>query len=90
MPAVAVTTIDTAGGIITGQLQTFVTSDGIPMSVLGDPVAPHPPPLPPHFVATMAQGSVFVKIDGIPVVRAGDAASCGHTASGSSHVSISE
>lgn len=82
MPGVSLVGVHSAGGIITGQLQSRVYVNASPMSVVGDPVAPHPPPAPPHQSATMAEGSSRVVIDGIAVVRAGDAATCGHVATG--------
>ena len=86
MPDVALVNTDTAGGVITGQLQSRHYSDGMPWSVVGDNVASHPPcPIPAsHCAATMDEGSARHFIDGIAVVRQGDAASCGHVATGSS------
>ena len=87
MPGVSLVGVDTAGGTITGQLQSRVFVDGNPISVVGDPVAPHAPcPLVPiHCSATMAEGSPRVTIDGIPICRAGDEATCGHPATGQTH-----
>ena len=85
MPGVSLVGTDAAGGTITGQLQSRVFDRGSALAVIGDSVAPHGPPTPPHQSAVMAEGSSRVYIDGIPVCRAGDAASCGHAASGQSH-----
>lgn len=85
MPGVALVGTDTAGGTITGQLQSRVFDRGRPVAVVGDAVAPHPPPPPPHQSATMAEGSSRVFIDGIAICRSGDAATCGHAATGQSH-----
>lgn len=68
--------------------QSKVTADGRPVVVQGDGVTPHPPnpTLPPHANATMAGASAKVFIGGVAAVRAGDAANCGHAASGSAKV----
>lgn len=86
MPGAARTQKDTAGGTITGTLAPSVFVNGVPVSVIGDPVAPHGPP--PHLSPVMAQGSETVFAHGIPVCRKGDKASCGHPATGSSNVFI--
>ena len=85
MPGVALVGVDAAGGTITGQLQSRVFVSGAAIAVVGDPVAPHGPPTPPHQSATMAAGSARVFIDAIPICRAGDAATCGHAATGQAH-----
>ena len=86
MPDVSLVGRDSAGGVIVGQLQSRHFSDGIPWSVVGDSVAPHAPcpRIPIHCSATMASGSPRHFIDGIPVIRAGDPATCSHSATGSS------
>ena len=84
MPGVSRVGVDTAGGIITGPGEPTVLVNGSPVSVIGDSVAPHG--LPPHDSAVMVGGSNTVFAGGIGVVRAGDASSCGHTATGSSNV----
>lgn len=68
--------------------QSKVLADGIAVVVLGDGVTPHPPcpDEPIHCAASMAGASSKVFIGGIAAVRAGDAASCGHAASGSGKV----
>ena len=73
MPGIARVGIDSAGGTITGGGQSSVYVDGALAAVLGDAVAPHGPGL--HAAATMAAASGSVFADGIPVCRAGDAAS---------------
>lgn len=80
--------IDSAGGTIVGALQDFVTVEGAPWSVLGDPVAGHG--IPPHAAPVMAEGSPFIRINGVPVCREGHLASCGHPATGSAAMRISE
>ncbi len=80
--------IDTAGGgVITAVGQAFVKIDGALWIVVGDPVASHG--TGGHASATMAAGATFVSIDGVPVCRLGDAATCGHTATGSGFVDVS-
>lgn len=86
MPGVSRVTIDTAGGTIVGALVPSVNVNGVPIAVIGAAVTPHPP-VPPHTTApAMAEGSGTVFAGGIPVCRAGDAASCGHAATGSGDV----
>lgn len=80
--------MDSAGGTITGALQDFVTVEGALWAVLGDAVAGHG--LPPHAGPVMAEGSSFITINGIPVCREGHAASCGHAATGSGSMKISD
>lgn len=52
---------------------------------LGTGVEPHGSG--PHRNPTMAAGSSTVFVNGKPLVRAGDKATCGHPAAGSSNVS---
>lgn len=87
MPLASRVTVDTAGGLITGGGQSFVTVQGKAVSVVGDAVASHGSS--PHSSATIAQGSAFVTINGIPVCFAGKLATCGHAATGSGHLSVS-
>lgn len=84
MPGVSRVGVDSAGGIITGPGVPSVVVNGAPVSVIGDSVAGHGDE--PHGGPTMVGGSGTVIAGGIGVVRAGDAASCGDTASGSSDV----
>ncbi len=88
MPGISRLNTDTAGGLITGQLQSTVFVQGNPAAVIGDSVQPHAPcpTVLVHCSATMADGSSTVSISGIPVCRLGDAATCGHTATGSTTV----
>lgn len=91
MPGASQTNVDTAGGTIR-PLQTFVRLDGDPWAVVGSPVDPHPPCPDPaiHCAAQMAQGSPCVRISGIPACRAGDAADCGHGATGRGWIRIDQ
>lgn len=79
---------DTAGGLIVGALQDLVTVEGTLWAVLGDPVQGHG--IAPHAAPVMAQGSSFITINGIPVCREGHLASCGHPATGSGSMRISD
>ena len=88
MPVVSQVTTDSAGGTIIGSNQATpeITIDGLPVPVVGAPVASHAPcPVDPsHCAATMAAGSPGIVIDGVPIIRAGDPATCSHPATGSS------
>jgi len=81
MPGASRCNLDTAGGTILEGGQYFVFVENKLWAVVGDDVADHGSG--PHNAATMVQGSTFVSINGTPVVLAGHAASCGHTATGS-------
>lgn len=87
MPGISRISQDSAGGVIVGALQAFVRVEGTLWAVLGDPVAGHGIGI--HAGPVMAQGSPFVRINGIPACRAGHAASCGHPATGSAAMRIS-
>ena len=82
MPGLARVGTDTAGGVIQGGGQSTVFCNGSLVAVIGDLVAGHG--RSPHSNPTMVEGSSSVFAEGIGVCREGDAASCGHTASGSS------
>lgn len=84
MPGVSRVGVDSAGGIILGPGVPSVIVNGAPISVIGDAVTGHGSE--PHAGPVMVGGSGTVFAGGIGVVRAGDAASCGDTASGSSDV----
>lgn len=76
---------DLAGGAI-NSTQSSVRANGRRIIVNGDPVAPHGSA--PHSNATMIAVSKNVFIGGKRVVNAGDVATCGHSASGSSDVNV--
>jgi uncharacterized Zn-binding protein involved in type VI secretion len=78
--------LDSAGGAQLAGGQDFVFINGIPVVLLGDPVTPHGDG--PHAGPVMVEASSFVFINGIPVCREGNAASCGHTTSGSDFVRV--
>jgi uncharacterized Zn-binding protein involved in type VI secretion len=84
MTGIARVGVDTAGNVIIGDLAPTVFVDGSPIVVLGATVTGHG--LAPHDSPTMSSGSSTVFANGIAVCRAGDLATCGHTASGSSDV----
>ena len=78
---------DTAGGdLIPSQTTVFANDEEI--IVHGDSVAPHG--ISPHNNATMIAGSKNVFIGGKAVVNAGDAATCGHTSTGSTTVNVGD
>jgi uncharacterized Zn-binding protein involved in type VI secretion len=81
--------IDAAGGVAVDAIVPTVFCNGVPVVVLGARVAAHgkPPhaPLPP-----MVTASSTVFAGGIPVVRAGDSAACGHPISGSDNVFVGD
>ena len=64
--------------------QIFVRVDGRAIAVNGASVVAHGDP--PHASATMVATATGVKIDGVPVCRSTDAATCGHVATATSHV----
>lgn len=80
MPGISVLGQNSAGAPIVGPGATTWTVNGSPISLLGDAVTGHGQP--PHSAPSMVQGSSWMTIGGIPVVCAGCAASCGHTADG--------
>ena len=85
MPGIARVGVDTAGGTITGNLAPTVFVNGSPIAVKGAAVAGHG--AGPHASPTMDGASGKVYANGIAVCREGDAATCGHPASGSGTVS---
>lgn len=84
MPGVSRVGADAAGGTIVGNLAPTVLVNGSPIAVQGAPVAGHG--RSPHSGPVMVGSLGSVKAHGIPICRAGDSASCGHTASGSGNV----
>ena len=74
---------DTAGGdIIATATKTYINGE---LAVLnGDSVASHG--IAPHASPTMIAGTNNIYIEGKEAVNAGDLATCGHAASGSSDV----
>lgn len=82
MPGVSRVGVDQAGGTISQALVPSVLVNGAPIAVKGAKVDPHGL----HIAQTMQGASPTVFAGGIPICRAGDAASCGHSASGSANV----
>ena len=76
---------DTAGGDISASAGgAAVYVEGLLVAVNGDGVAPHVPLVPPHISASMIASSNNVYSGGIPIVRLGNSATCGHTSTGCS------
>lgn len=88
MPGAVRVGVDTAGGTITGNLAPKVLVNGFPIGVIGAAIEPHAPNVPPHIASVMVGASGTVLANGKPVCRAGDLASCGHNATGSSNVLV--
>lgn len=88
MPGVCRAFLDTAGGLIlVGDSRVVV--EGLPIVVEGNPVKQHPPSNSPHDGSPkMINGNPRVVVGGIPVCTEASQASCGHTPTGSSRVSI--
>ena len=86
MPGAARVGADAAGGTIVGNLAPTVLVNGSPIAVKGAAVAGHGRRAHRGPVMAGASGNVFA--NNIPVCRAGDAASCGHPASGSGDVNV--
>lgn len=86
MPACSISG-DTAGGAISPS--GYASFNGR-VVVQGDAVASHAPcPIVPVHCAASTTASGHVTLNGIPITVAGDAATCGHSATGSSHVILS-
>lgn len=84
MPGVSRVQQDSAGGLIIGDLAPTVFVNNKPIVVKGAKIAPHGKK--PHDVPVMVGCSSTVFANNIPVCREGDAATCGHKATGSSNV----
>ena len=80
MPGISQVGIAQAGGVITGPGADNFTLDGAKVSLLGDDVAGHG--TGSHAGPKMVEGSAWMTWNGIPVVRAGNKASCGDQATG--------
>jgi len=87
MPGIACQTVDIAGGVQLGGGQSKLRIRGQLAVVIGDPVAGHG--LPPHSPQpSMVTASDRFFVEGKPVCRAGDVASCGHATTGRNFFSI--
>lgn len=84
MPGVSRVNQDSAGGLIIGDLAPSVKVNGTSIAVKGVDVVGHG--LPPHAGPVMSGSSSTVFAEGIEICRQGDAASCGHAATGSGDV----
>jgi uncharacterized Zn-binding protein involved in type VI secretion len=80
--------VDTAGGKIVGNLAPKVLVNGSPIGVKGAVIEAHAPNVPPHITPVMVGASGTVFANGIAVCRAGDLASCDHSATGSANVLV--
>ena len=87
MPGICRDADDAAGGALI-KSQSTVFANGKNVIVHGDNVTPHGTGL--HAGPTMIAGSDSVFIGDIAVCNAGDLATCGHAASGSSTVSVGD
>lgn len=84
MPGIARIGQDEAGDTIIGVLAPTVFVNGTNIAVKGCAVKPHGAGL--HGDPVMEEASTTVYANGIRVSREGDAANCGHLASGSNDV----
>ena len=77
---IAVKTKDSAGGMHLAGGQSFFKVEGQAVVVKGDAIMGHGSG--PHSAPKMAQGSNWLKINGMPACRQGHQATCGHASSG--------
>lgn len=88
MANVSLVGVDSAGGgIILGPGTSKLTVKGVKVSLLGDTIAPHG--VSPHNASVVVQASTKLKVNGVGVVYAGCATSCGHTTTGSAKLTVS-
>ncbi|CAO3451838.1 hypothetical protein [Azospirillum argentinense] len=76
----AVKELDSAGGAQLAGTAPWYRIDGQAVVVQGDPVAGHGNA--PHGAPVMVEGESWFRVAGVPVCRAGHAASCGHVTTG--------
>lgn len=88
MRHIALTNIDTAGGLIKPSGNNIGGQAGVYFAVKGDPVQGHGDS--PHNASVMAEGSSLMRVNGIPVVLEGHKATCGHAATGSCVIRVSD
>jgi uncharacterized Zn-binding protein involved in type VI secretion len=84
MPGISRVGVDAAGGKIVGNLAPTVYVNNAPVVVKGATVEGHG--RSPHSGPVMDKSSGTVRANNIEICRAGDAASCGHAATGSGDV----
>lgn len=87
MPGITCAGLDTAGGIIKPGGQSIARINGFTIAVVGDAVNDHGSGQ--HRSATLVQGSVIARINGVPIVLAGMRASCGDVTTGNPAYSCS-
>lgn len=80
---------DTAVGDLVPSVTSVYANNNL-VIVNGNSVVPHAPLIEPHLTATMTAGSNKVYAEGIAVCNAGDLATCGHAATGSSDVFVGD
>lgn len=89
MPGITRVLFDTAGGqILTTPNNDFARVEGYLWAQVGATIASHGDS--PHDAATMAQGSNFAKINGVAGCFAGNQATCGDVATGSTSMRVSQ
>jgi uncharacterized Zn-binding protein involved in type VI secretion len=84
MPGISRVGVDVAGATIVGNLAPTVYVNNAPIAVKGATIEGHGRGA--HRSPTMDTSSATVRANNIEICRAGDSASCGHTASGSGDV----
>ena len=89
MPGICRDGTDSAGGALI-KSQTTVFANGEEVIVHGDTVTAHAPGGIHAAPPTMIAGTKDVFIGGIAVCNAGDLATCGHAASGSSDIIVGD
>ncbi|AEH03611.1 PAAR motif of membran proteins [Pseudomonas phage PhiPA3] len=88
MPAVGRIGIAVAGGTVLGPGALKLRIGGIVATQLGDQIRGHGNGS--HNNARMVQGSTKLRVQGIPICKVGDAASCGHTLTDNSKMTVSQ
>ena len=88
MPGISRVGRDTAGATIISGNFSNVKVNGSPIAHVGSGIANHCGGDCPnqHTAPVIVTGSGMVRVNGIEVCRAGDSASCGHSATGSGNV----
>ena len=79
--------VDVAGGLLIAT-QSTVKANGNKIIINGDPVTGHGSGS--HASPIMIAGSNNVFVGGVAVCNAGDPATCGHIATGSSNVNVGD
>lgn len=79
-------TLDAAGAVIASSPQVAVKTNGVPLVVVGAPVASHGSGA--HVAALVSVGSLTFKINGLAVVRTLNPATCGHSVIGTAPIDV--